>query len=182
MRSIPSRRATSISSPRRQTRARRGARINQHETGFSGKGRIMTAGRVATWMTAVIAGLGVVALPAQAQKVGPANLTVVTARVIVPDGSSLKQAVGGVGETHWFVFGTEPGKTYVVEAVDTDDDLAANTIGTLNVYAADGTTTPAVETSLDCTANTRAPALEVAAVDGKRCVVRTFPPSPGNTQ
>ena len=34
---------------------------------------------------------------------------------------------------------------------------------------------------MDCTANTRAPALEVAS-DGKRCIVRTFPPTPGNTQ
>jgi hypothetical protein len=119
------------------------------------------------------------AMPAPGQS--PANLTVGTARVIVPDGSSLLQAVGGVGETHWFVFGTEPGKSYAVEAVDPYGDLAANTIGTLNVYAADGTTTPPVETNVDCTANQRAPALEVSS-DGKRCLVRTFPPSPGNTQ
>src|SRR5512141_1682324 len=120
MRSIRSRHATSISSPRRRTKA----------------------GHVATWMAGVIAGVGLLALPAQAQKMSPANLTVGTARVIVPDGSSVKQAGGGVGETHWFVFGTEPGKTYVVEAVDTDDDTVVNDIGTLNVFAADGTTTP----------------------------------------
>ena len=141
----------------------------------------MTAGHVATWVAGVIAALGLAAMPAQAQSVSPANLTVGTARVIVPDGSSLKQAVGGVGETRWFVFGVEPGKTYAVEVVDTDDDTVVNDIGTLNVFAADGTTTPPVETNVDCTMNTRAPSLEVAA-DGKRCIVRTFPPSPGNMQ
>jgi hypothetical protein len=130
----------------------------------------------------LVAGLGLGGLPAQAQTVGPlANTSVANARVIVPDGSSLKQAVGGVGETRWFVFGTEPGKTYVVEAVDTDDDTVVNDIGTLNVFAADGTTTPPAETSVNCAANGRAPALEVAS-DGKRCVVRTFPPATGNAQ
>ncbi len=138
----------------------------------------MRAGQVAAW---VVAGLGAVALPAQGQKVSPANLTVGTARVLVPDGSSLQQAVGGVGETRWFVFGAEPGKTYVVEAVDVTSDLAANTIGALNVYAADGATTPPPETNVDCAASTRAPALEVAA-DGMRCIVRAYPPTAGNSQ
>lgn len=153
------------------------------QTDIYRKGRIMSARNVRTSaMGIVIAGLTLAALPAQAQTVGPlANTSVGNARVIVPDGSSLKQAVGGVGETRWFVFGTEPGKTYVVEAVDTDDDTVVNDIGTLNVFAVDGTTTPPVETSVNCAANGRAPALEVAS-DGKRCVVRTFPPTPGNTQ
>jgi len=140
----------------------------------------MKARIVSTLAAALGVCLGLAVMPALAQKVGPlANTAVGNARVIVPDGSSLKQAIG-VGETRWFVFGTEPGKTYVVEAVDPDSDLGANTIGALNVYDSSGVAAPP-EVSVDCTANTRAPSLEVAS-DGKRCVVRAFPPTPGNAQ
>ena len=137
------------------------------------------------WHRMVIAvlSLGFVSLPVKAQSVGPlANTTVGNARLIVPDGSSLRQSISS-GETRWFVFSAEPGKTYVVEAVDPDSDLVSNTIGALHVYAANGTTTPPAETNVDCTASTRAPAMELpVAVSGMRCVVRAFPPSPGNTQ
>ena len=138
----------------------------------------MSAGRKVTWaMGLVLAGLSWAVL---AQTIGPlANTSVGNARVIVPDGSSLLQAQTP-GETRWFVFGAEPGKTYVVEAVDPYSDLAANTIGLLTLYDASGVAAPP-EASVDCTANLRAPALEVSS-DGKRCIVRTFPPSPGNTQ
>ena len=140
----------------------------------------MKTGNVATWAAWVVASLGLAAMPAAAQKIGPlANTAVGNARVIVPDGSSLLQAQTP-GETRWFVFGAEPGKTYVVEAVDPYSDLVANTIGLLTPYDASGVAAPP-EASVDCTANLRAPALEVAS-DGKRCIVRTFPPSPGNTQ
>jgi hypothetical protein len=135
---------------------------------------------MATWVAGMLAGLSLMALPALGQ-VGPlANTAVGNARVIVPDGSSLLQNIGG-GETRWFVFGTEPGKTYAVEVVDPYGDLASNTIGSVGVYAADGMTTPPAETNVDCTANARAPALVVAS-DGVRCVVRVFPPAVGNTQ
>ena len=46
------------------------------------------------------------------------------------------------GETRWFVFGAEPGKTYVVEAVDPYSDLVANTIGLLFAYDASGVAAP----------------------------------------
>ncbi len=128
----------------------------------------------------VVAGLSLVAVPAQAQTVGPlANTAVGNARVIVPDGSSLLQNIGG-GETRWFVFGTEPGKTYAVEVVDPYSDLVSNTIGAVNVTDGSGVSAPS-ETNVDCTANARAPALVVAS-DGIRCIVRTFPPAVGNTQ
>jgi hypothetical protein len=140
----------------------------------------MSAGKRVTWAAGLVACLGLAAGLAQAQTVGPlANTSVANARVIVPDGSSLLQAIGG-GETRWFVFGVEPGKTYVVEVVDPYSDLVANTIGSVLAYDASGVAAPP-EATVDCTANTRAPALEVAS-DGKRCVVRTFPPTPGNTQ
>ncbi len=146
--------------------------------GFSGKGRIMRAGNVATAaLGLVLAGLTWVALPVQAQTGPLANTSVANARVIVPDGSSLLQAQTP-GETRWFVFGAEPGKTYVVEAVD-PSDLVGTDRGVF-AYGASGVAAPP-EASVDCTANLRAPALEVAS-DGKRCIVRTFPPSPGNTQ
>jgi hypothetical protein len=139
--------------------------------------------RVGHRMVIAVLSLGFASLPVKAQSVGPlVNTTVGNARLIVPDGSSLRQSIS-TGETRWFVFGAEPGKTYVVEAVDPDSDLVSDTIGALHVYAANGTTTPPPETNVDCTAGQRAPALEVpVAVDGMRCVVRAFPPSPGNTQ
>ena len=117
---------------------------------------------------------------ALAQAAGPlVNTSVGNARVIVPDGSSLLQNQTP-GETRWFVFGTEPGKSYVVEVVDPYSDLSANTIGSVSITDASGVSAPP-EATVDCTANTRAPALEVAS-DGKRCVVRAFPPSIGNAQ
>ncbi len=129
----------------------------------SERGGIMKTGNLATWGACVVASFGVVALPVQAQKVGPANLAVGTARVIVPDGTSLVQTGVIPTDVRWFVFGVEPGKTYAVEVVDTDSDLSANTIASVGIFAADGTTTPPAETSVDCTANTRAPAVEVAS-------------------
>jgi hypothetical protein len=140
----------------------------------------MKARIVTTWAWGLVAACLLPALPALAQKAGPAaNTAVGNARVIVPDGSSLQQTIGG-GETRWFVFGTEPGKTYAVEVVDPYGDLGANTIGAVNITDGSGTSAPA-ETNVDCTMNARAPALEIGA-DGVRCIVRTFPPAAGATQ
>ncbi len=112
--------------------------------------------------------LGLSSLSALAQTMGPlANTTVGNARLIVPDGSSVRQSIGPA-ETRWFVFGAEPGKTYVMEAVDPHSDLVSDTIESLKVYSANGTTTPPAETNVDCTASTRAPALEVPVAVEKR--------------
>ena len=107
------------------------------------------------------------------------NTRVANARVIVPDGSSLLQLVGSPAETHWFVFGVEPGKTYAVEVVDPASDLVANTIGC--VTASDGAVGRRRRRSSDRTLNLRAPALQVAS-DGMRCILRTFPPSWGSAE
>ena len=53
------------------------------------------------------------------------------ARLLVPDGTSLKQTFGPYPDTKWFAIDVEPGKTYVIEAADVDGDLTANAIGTL---------------------------------------------------
>ncbi len=139
----------------------------------------MKARNVSTWiMAALIAGACLASVAAQAQSVGPLiNTTAANARVIVPDGTSLLQA-DSTG-TRWFVFGVEPGKTYAVEVVDPASDLVANTIG--SVTLSNGSGSPPPEANVDCTANTRAPALEVAS-DGIRCIVQTLTPAPGNTQ
>jgi len=140
----------------------------------------MKAQRISTWTLAAVGlGLGLASAAAHTQTVGPlVNTTAANARVIVPDGTSLQQAIGG-GETRWFVFGVEPGKTYAVEVVDPASDLAANTIGSVSLSNGSGSAPP--EANVDCTLNTRAPALEVAS-DGIRCILRTFPPTPGNSQ
>ncbi len=98
------------------------------------------------------------------------------ARLLVPDGTSLEQAFGPYPDTKWFALGVEPGKTYVVEAVDVDGDLAANAIGSLGVFDVNGTSAPP-EASVSCTAGNgpRPPAVAVAS-DGIRCVIRTAVP------
>ena len=106
-----------------------------------------------------------------------ASCATTSSRLLVPDGTSLQQAFTSYPETRWFALGVEPGKTYVVEAVDPSSDLTANALGTLGVYALDGVSAPA-EASVDCTSGIgpRPPAVDVAS-DGLRCVIRTAPPS-----
>ena len=106
-----------------------------------------------------------------------ASCATTSARLLVPDGTSLKQTFSAYPETRWFALTVEPGKTYVVEAADVDGDLTANAIGTLGVFAVDGVSAPP-EATVDCTAanGPRPPAAAVAG-DGIRCVVRTVPPS-----
>jgi len=103
-------------------------------------------------------------------------------RLLVPDGTSLKQNFTAYPETRWFAMTVEPGKTYVVEVAHVDGDLSANAIGTLNVYAVDATSPPP-EANVDCTAanGPRPPAVDVAS-DGIRCVLRTALPTAGMQQ
>ncbi len=105
-----------------------------------------------------------------------------TSRMMPADGSSLNQTFTAYPETRWFTLGVEPGKTYVVEAADVNDDLTANAIGTLGIYDADGVSAPA-EASVDCTGanGPRPPAVDVAG-DGIRCVLRTALPTAGMQQ
>jgi hypothetical protein len=100
-----------------------------------------------------------------------------SSRLLVADGTSLQQTFTSYPETRWFALGVEPGKTYVVEAIDPSSHLTANALGTLGVYALDGVSAPA-EASVDCTGGSglRPPAVDVAS-DGLRCVIRTLPPS-----
>ena len=104
------------------------------------------------------------------------------ARLLVPDGTSLQQTFTAFPETRWFALTVEPGKTYVIDAVDPSGDLSANAIGTLGVFAPDGISAPA-EASVDCTAanGPRPPAVDVAS-DGIRCVLRTALPTAGMQQ
>ena len=44
---------------------------------------------------------------------GAFESVVIPARLLVPDGTSLKQTFGPYPDTKWFALGVEPGKTYV---------------------------------------------------------------------
>ena len=101
------------------------------------------------------------------------------ARLIVPDGTALKQTFASYPETRWFAMTVEPGKTYVIEAVDTTGDLTADAIGTLGVFAPDGVSAPP-EANVDCTASNgpRPPAVDINS-DGLRCILRTALPAAG---
>ena len=106
-----------------------------------------------------------------------ASCATTSARLLVPDGTSLKQRFSAYPETRWFAMTVEPGKTYVIDTVDPSGDLTTNAIGTLAVFAGDGASAPP-EASVDCTAanGPRPPAVDVAS-DGIRCVLRTAPPN-----
>ena len=117
------------------------------------------------------------------ESIGPADNTgASTARVIVPDGTSLFQAITPLVETRWFVFEAEPQKTYVVDVLDPYGDLNANVIGSVSVTNADGTTAP-TEANTNCSsaATNRAPGLEVST-DGFRCIIVTNAPANGATR
>ncbi len=103
-------------------------------------------------------------------------------RILVPDGTSEKQVFVGYPETRWFAMTVEPGKTYVIDAVDPSGELTANAMGTLGVFAPDGVSAPP-EASVDCTGanGPRPPAVDVAS-DGIRCVLRTALPTAGMQQ
>ncbi len=111
-----------------------------------------------------------------------AALAMTSSRLLVPDGTSEGQTFTAYPETRWFTLTVEPGKTYVIEAMDPSGDLSANAMGTLNVFAPDGISAPP-EASVDCTGanGPRAPAVDVAS-DGVRCVLRTALPAAGLQQ
>ncbi len=109
-----------------------------------------------------------------AADMGAFESVVIPTRLLVPDGTSLKQTFGAYPDTKWFALGVEPGKTYVIEAADTDGDLVANAIGAMNLYDVDGVSPPP-EANVDCSSGPRPPAVDVN-VDGIRCVLRTSPP------
>jgi hypothetical protein len=129
-----------------------------------------TTSRPRRFARAACAGVAATALACVASAAGAANTTVASARVIVPDGTSVSQLING-GETRWFAFQVEPGKMYVVDAIDTSGDLGANGVGTLSIVAADGVSAPP-DTHVDCGAGLRdlAPGLNVTD-NGKRCTV-----------
>jgi hypothetical protein len=107
-----------------------------------------------------------------------ANTSAANARVMIANGTSLMQGAGGP-DSRWFAVAIEPGKTYVIEALNPYDDLPSNTLA-MGVFAADGASAPP-EVELDCNQASRAPSLQVAT-DGARCVVRALPPSIGGAQ
>ena len=107
-----------------------------------------------------------------AADMGAFESVVIAARLLVPDGTSLKQTFGPYPDTKWFALGVEPGKTYVVEAADTDGDLAANAIGAMNLYDVDGVSPPP-EANVNCSSGPRPPAVDVnATASAASCVHR----------
>jgi len=108
----------------------------------------------------------------------PANTTPGTYRALVADGSSLFQTWSG-DATKWYAVLIEPGKTYVIDALDPNTDSINGSVSGLGVYEFDGTTTPPAETQVDCGASGHAPGLTNFAI---RCIVRAFTSNVGNLQ
>ena len=142
----------------------------------SGTGRDCTSNPGAVTAIIKYCGAGILDMAAAVAS-ACASCATTSSRLLVPDGTSLKQTFTAYPETRWFALGVEPGKTYVVDVVDASGDLTANAIGTLGAYAVDGVSAPP-EASVDCTGanGPRPPAVAVAG-DGIRCMIRTFPPS-----
>ena len=112
-------------------------------------------------------------------RIGPElNDIVGNARVLVPDGTSVFQ-VAAVGDTRWFVFGAEAGKTYTVEAINPYGDLGNNGISAMDIRDSTGLAAPP-QAAYNCARNTVAPSFEVS-LDGARCVIRTFIPDAATT-
>jgi hypothetical protein len=104
-------------------------------------------------------------------------------RYLVPDGSNLYISWGTETE-RWYYTEVEPGKTYVVEAMDPYADFGASSFAGMGIYELDGTTTPPAETQVACGISNGegngsgveeiAPAILNYA---PRCIVRTFFPT-----
>ena len=112
-----------------------------------------------------------------AASAGTDNSTPGTFRALIADGSSLYQAWAG-DSVKWYAVLIEPGKTYVVDAFDPYTDYFSGSVSGLGIYESDGTTTPPAETQVNCSASATAPGL---ANFGKRCIIRAYSPSAGNT-
>ena len=101
-----------------------------------------------------------------------ANSTVSTARVMVPDGTSITDDFNAA-TTKWFVFQPDRGKSYLIEVLDTVDDQSTNSLS-LAVFEGDGTTSLGDNESLFCNVEAIAPSLNGQAApgsDGHRCAV-----------
>ncbi len=115
-----------------------------------------------------------------AQAAPAANTSVGNARVLVPDGTSVSQPIGAL-ETRWFVFQVEAGRSYVVEAVDSNGDLSADAVGAISITDATGLAVP-IDTVADCTLTLRdqAPGLSPTN-NGRRCSVHVAAPDQATT-
>jgi hypothetical protein len=126
------------------------------------------------------AGNNSVRVPRVATGPGPLDNDVVgNAQLLVPDGTS-RYADFGADPQKWYATEIEPGKTYVVEAMDPYSDNGLGSVHTLGVYASDGVSVPP-ETQSNCSAVDIAPGFGAAAgYNGARCIVRAFVPGATN--
>ncbi len=68
----------------------------------------------------------------------PQNITAGSARVLIPDGTSLVDN-NGDGTDQWFVAAIDTGKSYVLDVLQSDNDKSANAISA-GLFESDGTT------------------------------------------
>ena len=109
-------------------------------------------------------------LVAMSTGVCAANTTVFTARVLVPDGTSVADDFSA-GNVKWFVFQADRGKSYLVEAIDTTSDQSSNSLS-LALFEGDGTTSLDANESSICGRDRWAPGLNgqnSPGSDGDRC-------------
>ncbi len=121
-------------------------------------------------------------------KIGPTNNdTVSTARYLIPDGSNV--FIGwGTESAKWYYTEVEPGKTYVVEAMDPYADKVLGSFTGMGIYESDGTTTPPAEMQVNCgisgSVGDGGGVEEIAPGIlnyGPRCVIRTYYPDGATT-
>ena len=115
--------------------------------------------------------------------IGPQDNNVVgSAHMLVPDGSSVNGNFAGADDVKWYATEVEPGKSYVIEALDLYGDRNAGSVGRIELHASDGVGPPP-ESSTICGVRDTAPGLGASGIlNGDRCIFRTFYPAPGNTQ
>jgi hypothetical protein len=114
--------------------------------------------------------LGPVSVGAEKPSAGPLDNTILdAARVLIPDGTSYSDTTAN----GWFIARLEADKSYVVEAMASDNDGNNNFVD-LSLFESDGTTPWGSANFQNCgvTMDQRAPALQATeSFDGSRCAV-----------
>lgn len=147
----------------------------------------VAAGAMAGDLNAGAGGPSVVKVTRDSRVPPTTSLITGSLRYLIPDGSSVYIAWGTETE-RWFYTEVEPGKTYVIEAMDPYSDFGSSSFNGMGIYELDGTTTPPAETQVACGISSGegdglgveeiAPAILNYA---PRCFVRTFFPTASTT-
>lgn len=147
----------------------------------------VAGGAIAADPNAGAGGPSVIKVARESQMPATTNIITGSLRYLIPDGSNVYVAWGTETE-RWYYTEVEPGKTYVIEAMDPYSNFGSGSFAGMGIYELDGTTTPPAETQVACgisNAEGNGSGVEEIAPAilnyGPRCIVRTFFPTGSTT-